>query len=180
MLKKTAPLLTVKMGGFLIMGFFLTAVSAAHGFDLAPKALPAAGVRVAAFVDREFLKPEDRFRLNVVVSLDPGWHIYSIETQGDPTLPTQILLETPGMVPDGDWQESQPTIANDQILERMVKVHLGRAEFKRDFVLAPELGPGHHPIRGVLKFRACDNRVCTLPRTIEFTTLIQIVPKDRV
>ncbi len=140
----------------------------------------SAGVRVEAFSDQEVLRPDDQFELNLVVSLDEGWHIYSLESQDDPTLPTRIILKTNLTGVGEDWNESTPTIMRDQILNRMVKVHLGRAEFKRTYVVPGNLGPGHHPVRGILTFRACDNRVCTMPRKVKFNTLIQIVAKDQV
>ena len=120
-----------------------------------------AGIRVEAFSDQEVLRPDDQFELNLVVSLDEGWHIYSLESQDDPTLPTRIILKTNLTDVGEDWKESTPTIMKDQILNRMVKVHLDRAEFKRTYVVPGNLGPGHHPVRGFLTFRACDNRVNT-------------------
>lgn len=178
--KKTAPPLKLVVGGFCFLGAILAGAGTAAGFELSSQSPSPAGVHITAFVDHDKLKPADHFRLNIVVSLDEGWHIYSLESQGDTSLPTRIDLEIRGVLPTGDWQESSPTIVNDQILQRMVKVHLKRAEFRRDFVVEPELGPGHYPINGVLQFRACDNRVCTLPRKIEFSTRISIVTGDRV
>ncbi len=159
--------------------------SPALGFDWSPSHHDnendkSVGVKVEAFSDQEVLRPDDRFELNLVVSLDEGWHIYSLESQDDPTLPTRIVLKTHLAEVGEDWKESTPTIVKDQILNRMVKVHLERAEFKRTYVVPSDLGPGHHPVRGVLTFRACDNRVCTMPRKVRFNTLIQIVAKDQV
>ncbi len=159
-------------------------VSPAYGFDWGSpprdKVKQSVGVKVEAFSDQEILRADDKFELNLVVSLDEGWHIYSLESQDDPTLPTRINLGTHLVELGEDWMESTPTIVKDKILNRMVKVHLGRAEFKRFYKVPGNLEPGHHPVRGVLTFRACDNRVCTLPRKVRFNTLIQIVAKDQV
>ncbi len=162
----------------------LISASPAVGFDwrvAAPESTErVAGVKVEAFSDQEVLRPDDRFQLNLVVSLDEGWHIYSIDSQDDPTLPTRIALET-HLVNSGEvWEESAPTIVKDKILNRMVKVHQGRAEFKKAYVVPGNLSPGYHPVRGILTFRACDNRVCTMPQKVKFNTLIQVVAKDQV
>ena len=177
---KTVPPLILVVGGFWFLGTLLAGVSPARGFELTPKPSPTVGVHVTAFIDHAPLQPAEHFRLNVVVSLDEGWHIYSLESQGDISLPTRVDVDARGVVPISDWQESPPTIMNDQILQRMVKVHLDRAEFRRDFAVEPDLGPGHYLIRGTLQFRACDNRICTLPRKLEFTTRMRIVTGDRV
>ncbi len=169
----------------LVLGVALVGVTASSSkaieWNLSNKSSDASvGIQIEAFVDRQVLRQEETFQLNLVVTLNEGWHIYSIHPDDDPSVPTQILIDKPTLSPGGDWEESNPTLMKDEILERLVKVHVDQAEFVRAYRVPRGLGPGHYPINGVLTFRACDNRVCTLPREVEFNAVIQVVGKDQV
>lgn len=136
-------------------------------------------VTVQALTDRSRVTVGDRFLLYVIAQLEPGWHIYSLEAQGDPTLPTRIALPADPFVPLEDWRETEPQIVHDPILDRMAKVHSGRVEFQRPFQVPPDLAPGIYPLKGVLTFRSCNNKVCTAARKIGFNTRIEVVPENR-
>lgn len=156
-----------------------TSPAAAFEIDSPAHAAPASGgLKVQAFPDRNQVGAGGRFLVYVVVTLEAGWHIYSLEPQDDPTLPTRITLTANRFSPEGGWKESDPEIVEDKILNRMVKVHSGRAEFERPFAVPPGLEPGLYTLQGTFTYRACDNKVCTMPREIGFNTRIEVVPGD--
>lgn len=155
----------------------------ANSFDLSypgPQAETAAGLKLEAFSDRNQVHPGGRFLIYVMVTLEPGWHIYSLEPQDDPTLPTRIELAANEFSPKNGWTETDPKIVEDRILNRMVKVHSGRAEFQRLFTVPDGLKPGPYTLQGTFTYRSCDNKVCTRPRQIGFNTRIDVVPDDRI
>ncbi len=130
-------------------------------------------LQLEAMPDKDKVQPGEIFWLHLMAFLDEGWHMYSIEKQSeDETVATRIELETRTFLPQGRWQETPPKLVRDDVMEKIMKTHSGRVEFSRLFSVPKGLKPGVYPISGTLRFRSCDNRVCTLPQAIKFQTRV--------
>jgi hypothetical protein len=161
--------------GLLLLLLHSPLVSAFDGFKKPHNVAPdEVGVAVQAFAESDKVAPGERFLFYVVATLKPGWHIYSMEALDDPSLPTRITLSEKTFQPGGSWEESNPQIVDDPFLGRMVKVHAGRAEFQRFLSVPAGTPPGVYPLSGTLTFRACDNKVCTMPKEIRFQSQIRV------
>ncbi len=133
-------------------------------------------VRIWAISDLSQAKPGESFNLYVRVELEKGWHIYSLEAQGDGAgLATTIRTEENLFFGQGKWHEPDPEIILDRALDKVVKSHRGGVEFRRTYLVNAGLKPGIYPINGIIRFRACDNKVCTLPKGIPFNTKMKVV-----
>ncbi len=117
------------------------------------------------------------FTLYVKIELSEGWHIYSLHAKGveKQSLGTQIFFNSDIFVAHGLWKEPNPEIAWDGALGRVVKTHQKIVEFSRRYSAVKLLSSGPHKIRGDIVFRACNNKVCNLPRKIPYKTKINIL-----
>ena len=151
--------------------------SSGHAFDTYQKFeeskkqnLP---LQLEAMSDKEKVLPGETFWLHLVAFLDEDWHMYSIEKQSeDETVATRIDLKAPAFIPQGDWQETPPKLVRDDVMEKVMKTHSGRAEFTHLFSVPTGLKPGVYPLSGTLHFRSCDNRICALPQAVKFQTRV--------
>ena len=133
-------------------------------------------VKILAISDLSQVKPGEFFNLYVRVELEKGWHIYSLEAQADgEDLATTIRTEENLFLGQGKWHEPDPEIILDQALDKVVKTHRGGVEFRRTYLVNAGLKSGIYPIKGIILFRACDNKVCTLPKEIPFHTQMKVV-----
>jgi hypothetical protein len=133
--------------------------------------------RVKAIVTPKNIKLGDRFVLYLKIELSEGWHIYSLhakETE-EPSMATQIILNSDIFIPLGFWEEPTPVMAWDGALERVVKTHQQVVEFGRSYSSIDSLVTGSYPVMGDIIFRACNNKVCNLPKKISFETKIDIL-----
>lgn len=167
----------VWLAGLLLLGVQWVPGPAAYGFDSYEKfqeskqAPPP--VTLEALPGRDRVRPGESFWLYLVADLNEGWHLYSLEIQpGEESVATQIELKATDFPPEGEWQETPPRLAQDDVLEKIMKIHSGRVEFSRLLKVPEQLPPGSYPLSGALRFRTCDNRVCTLPQTLEFQTRV--------
>ena len=78
-------------------------------------------------------------------------------------------------VPHGLWEEPAPVIAWDGALEKVVRTHQQVVEFRRWYSPVESLDSGAYPIRGDVVFRACNNKVCNLPKKIAYVTKIDVL-----
>jgi hypothetical protein len=114
--------------------------------------------------------------LYLSVQIEEGWHIYSLQPlDGSELLATQITLsEEDRLESAGDWQESATRLIQDDAQAKRVKAHTRIAEFHKDFQVPKNFSLGNYSINGKLVYRACDNKLCTLPQSLTFVSRIYI------
>ena len=158
----------------MLPGSVTHAVPSFDEFKPPRKIAPA--LRVSAVPDPQKILPGQTFLLHVLVQLEKGWHIYSIRPQDEnKMLATRLELKQNVFQADGDWSESKPRIILDQALKKVVKTHARAAEFTRSYRVPENIQPGIFPVSGVIIYRACDNKVCTLPKEISFATRVHVL-----
>lgn len=109
------------------------------------------------------------------VLIEEGWHIYSLSPlKGSESLATQILMDENVFQDQEGWQEPEPSLIQDEAIEKMVKGHKGNVEFSKVYSVPVDVEAGKYPIKGRLVYRACDNKLCTLPQEFPFNVILQI------
>ncbi len=126
-------------------------------------------------------KPGANFDLHLRMKLSEGWHIYSLESQGkDETLATQIRFNENVFEVKGHWIEPEPVITLDGAIDKVVKVHQDAVRFSRNLKVPSHLKPGTYSISGAIEFRACDNKICSLPKKAGFQTQFRVLGNGEV
>ena len=132
-------------------------------------------VQIKSMISPAKTQPGGKFKLHVHVSVDPGWHIYSINPkEEDKLLATTLHLRSNPFLPVGEWKESKPIITLDEALQKMLKTHESMADFVHEFQVPETVGQDSFLLRGEIIYRVCDNLVCSLPRKLPFSSTIQI------
>ncbi|QPJ66429.1 MAG: hypothetical protein G3M78_13900 [Candidatus Nitrohelix vancouverensis] len=133
-------------------------------------------VHVDAMADPNKAVPGDLFELRIWLEMDEGWHIYSLESSpGEKEFSTRIEIFDSRFLPQGNWREPSPEIMLDGALGRVVKTHKNLIEFRRHYWVPRNMAEGRYPLLGSIEYRACDNRICTLPTLEKFTANLQIL-----
>ena len=168
-----------KIVGFWIIFFFFLFGTESLAAPVSPFSLfkensfsSRVGLDVSATTDPVSVSPGEPFHLHIQVVISSGSHIYSLKEGSEEGLETKILIVRPSLKPKGEWKESTPQLAFDDVLKKAVKTHENLAEFFREF-LAPESALQNR-IFGQLIYRLCDNRICSMPKKIEFQVPIII------
>lgn len=133
--------------------------------------------KLNAIVDPEAIKPGDRFTLYLNLEISAGWHIYSLyaKENKEQSLATKIILKSDVFIPSGLWEEPTPVIEWDGALEKIVKTHTQVVEFRRWYKTIEPISSGFHEIKGSIVIRACNNKICNLPRKILYKTQIKVI-----
>ena len=133
--------------------------------------------KLNAIVDPEAIKPGDRFALYLNLELSAGWHVYSLyaKENKEQSLATKITFKSDIFIPSGPWEEPIPVIEWDGALEKIVKTHSQVVEFRRWYKAIKPISSGFHQIKGSIVIRACNNKICNLPRKIFYKTQIKVL-----
>jgi DsbC/DsbD-like thiol-disulfide interchange protein len=166
----------------LVVGLFLLP-SKAFAFqsfeDFSTSRQEISPVDVTALTDPLWVKPGKAFDLYLLVNLSRGWHIYSLKEQSEgESLATEIHFDENVFRAADQWMEPKPTIALDEALDKVVEVHTDSVRFRRSLRVPDDLSPGEYTISGRIEFRACDNKICTLPRKVGFKTRFRVSGTD--
>ncbi len=130
---------------------------------------------ISAAAEPAALKPGAEFTLHLRAVIAEGWHIYSMYLENhDAPLSTRIRLERGAFSQRGKWKESLPGVLKDDAIQKVVKSHVGGAEFSLTLYAPKNLKAGDYPLKGVLIYRACDNKVCTAPRETGFSAWVRV------
>jgi hypothetical protein len=169
-----------KFRGLGVLLLFLTSVSPAWTMTLFEEfngtKLQASQVKVKSTISPAKIKPGGKFKLHVQVSVDKGWHIYSINLREEnKMLATTLHLRPNQFLPVGGWNESQPTIRVDKVLQKVLKTHESMVDFVHEFQVPDSVTQGSFSLKGEVIYRVCDNNVCSLPQKMPFTSKVQIV-----
>lgn len=144
-----------------------------------PSGLSDPQIKLNVLVDKDTVQPEDSFRIYLSAQMEEGWHIYSLEPlDGNELLATQIILDEEIFESSEDWQESPTSLIQDDAQEKMVKAHTATAEFFKSFYVSENFTSGNYTINGKLLYRACNNKLCTLPKSLPFTARIRVASMD--
>jgi DsbC/DsbD-like thiol-disulfide interchange protein len=169
-----------KIRGLGVLLLFLTSVSQAWALtpfeEFNGTKLQASQVKVKSTISPPITKAGGKFKLHVQVSVDQGWHIYSINPREEnKMLATTLHLRSNRFLPVGEWKESEPTIRVDEVLQKALKTHESMVDFVHEFQVPDSMIQGAFFLKGEVIYRVCDNHVCSLPKKMPFTSKVQIL-----
>ena len=126
-------------------------------------------------MDRDPVYLGDRFKLYMSVQIKEGWHIYSLQPMDEnELLATQIMIDDNIFEGQKHWQESPTRLIYDDAQQKLVKVHFTTAEFRNSFRVPENTRSGNYSIKGKLLYQACDNNLCTLPKSLLFASQVHV------
>lgn len=132
-------------------------------------------IKINVLTNKTFVSQGEKFKFHLSILIDEGWHIYSLKPfQGSESLTTQILMDKNNFQEQSKWKGPDPILIKDQALGKIVKGYKGHIEFSKTYQVPISLAPQVYSLDGNLVFRACDNKICTLPRKFPFKTAIEV------
>ena len=161
----------------LILLFFIFlfphALFATPFFNRSQAVLPK--IKINVLTNKSMVYPGEKFKFFVSISIEEGWHIYSLlPLKGSELLATQILMDENAFQEQEAWQEPEPVLIQDEAVGKMVKGHKGNVEFSKIFNVPVDIEAGNYLIKGRLVYQACDNQICTLPQKFPFNASLLV------
>ncbi|MFO0912062.1 MAG: hypothetical protein U0795_03835 [Pirellulales bacterium] len=108
----------------------------------------------------ERVRAGDVLELVVVLTVDPGYEIYSLDASA-PKVPTALQLQLPaGFTALQDWESPAPVRSLNPPGHA---VHTGESRFVRQIRVAEDAEPGEYLLACSVSYQACDSRQCLRP-----------------
>jgi DsbC/DsbD-like thiol-disulfide interchange protein len=104
----------------------------------------------------------------------PGWHIYGAPLPAGEDLTPTSLSFAKDLAAHQSVTMPPPTPLRFEALGETLPVYQGDFTSSAELQLKPDLKPGPQTISGTLRFQECNDSLCKMPRTVEFTLPLQI------
>lgn len=117
-------------------------------------------------------KSDKEYTVNILATLDPSWHIYSMNTpNGGPVATSFNFKKNPLVTIDGKPTEiGKLSTVHDEIFGVDVKYFSETVTFAQSVKLK---SPVKTNVSGTIKYMVCNDKMCLPPKTISFNVPIQ-------
>ena len=154
-----------RLAGVVVSIAMFLSFAAAHPEQVAKDPIQWA---VRAIMPEKPLQPGDTFKVELLASIEAGWHLYSTDqTEGGP-IPTRISLP-----PDqpfklaGAIESSEPKTAMDPNFNLMTEYYEEQAAFWIPVKVAADAAAGKSQFRVQVSYQTCNDQLCLPPKTVK-------------
>lgn len=151
----------------LLIGIFLFSITLLFGQFEDP-------VSVSASV-RENARAGEVIDVQVIFSIDRGWHIYGMEEIENGPIPTSIQIVGEAMENQGIIVEPKPIVSYDEGFEMDIPHHEGRTIFNIPIKLKENIESGEILLTAKTTYQSCNNTICYPPmdQSVEFDIIVE-------
>jgi thiol-disulfide isomerase/thioredoxin len=153
--------------GFLTVVLFLSAIGVSAQ-DLNP-------IRWTLKTAVTTVKPNETFKVQVVASIDDGWHLYSPEQPSGGPIPTRIgMPANQPFKPSGEIENPAPEVEFDPNFNLDTQFYSREAIFVLPAAADKGTAPGKHTLSVTAFFQTCNDKTCLPPKTVKLTKDIEV------
>ncbi|MCC6859568.1 MAG: thioredoxin family protein [Bryobacterales bacterium] len=111
--------------------------------------------------------------------MQPGWHLYSLSTPKGGPIPTTIRLAENQSVLGYKVHQPKPVRAFDRNFNLDTETYETSAVFLLEVTLKPDAGPARTELTALVRYQACDDRLCIPPVRKSATAVLSVDPAAR-
>ena len=117
-------------------------------------------------------KTDKEYTINISATLEPDWHIYSMNTpDGGPVATVFNFKKNPLITIDGKTVEKgKSSTVHDDIFGVDVKYYSETVTFVQQVILKSAVKTN---LSGTVKYMVCNDKMCLPPKTVPFNIQIQ-------
>ena len=131
-------------------------------------------VTVTASVN-ENARAGEVIEVQVILSVEKGWHIYGMEEIESGPIPTSIQIVGKAIAKQGSIVEPNPIVSYDEGFEMDIPHHDGRVKFIVPIKLKENIEFGAISITATATYQSCNNTVCYPPidQSVTFDLMVE-------
>lgn len=115
------------------------------------------------------------FKIDVLATIDKGWHLYSIEQPTGGPIPTRITLpENQKFKLAGEIESPLPRVVFDTNFNMDTEFYEREAVFTLPVEISKDASTGKNTLSVTTFYQTCDDKMCLPPKTVRLTAEIEI------
>lgn len=124
-------------------------------------------------IEKVAAKPGTTVRVSLKATIEEGFHVNS-DKPNDPYLIPLKLTWNPGALEKPSLTYPKPETAKLPFSQKPVTIYTGSFVVETQFKVASNAKPGPSEVTGKLRFQACNDHECLIPRTLDVTVPVEI------
>lgn len=121
------------------------------------------------------VKINEVFNVQVIATIDEGWHLYSIEQPPGGPIPTRIFVpENQLFTLNGEIESPISQVVFDPNFNMDTQFFEKEAIFSVPLKANPDLNNGKHNLTVTAFYQTCNDKTCLPPKTVKLTAEIEI------
>ncbi len=136
-------------------------------------------VKINTYISKNGIHPGETFKVALVATISPGWHIHAHELADEFLIPTEFTLEGKEKVEIIKYSYPEPRLEKFEYSESALQIYDGEVILGVLVKADAGLELGSHKLNGTFSFQACDSRSCLPPKKIEFKISFRVVPASQ-
>ena len=130
-------------------------------------------LRVSASASPGHVRPGQRIALTLDIELKPSMHVYAPSVEG--YIPIQWSMADNAAIVAKAVVSPKPQMLHLEAIDETLPVYSGRFRLMRDVnIAAGSKLKGEVTIEGTLRYQACDDRMCYVPKTVPLKWTVQV------
>jgi DsbC/DsbD-like thiol-disulfide interchange protein len=130
-------------------------------------------LRVSASASPGRVRPGQRVALTLDIELKPSMHVYAPSVEG--YIPIQWSMADNAAIVAKAVVSPKPQMLHLEAIDETLPVYSGRFRLVRDVsIAAGSKLKGEVTIEGTLRYQACDDRMCYVPKTVPLKWTVQV------
>ena len=132
-------------------------------------------VQPKAYASVDAVRPGDHFRIAVVLSVEPGWHVNSATPSEEGLIPTEVSFEAAEGVHFEGREYPPGGMRTFSFTDKPISVYDGDVRVLFDVAADESVTPGERVLTGTVSFQPCNDTSCLAPAEARFELPIKIV-----
>lgn len=121
------------------------------------------------------VKAGDKFNIQVIATIDEGWHLYSLEQPAGGPIPTRIgMPENQKFKLAGDIESPLPRVLFDPNFNMDTEFYEGETVFVLPVEIAKDAPAEKNTLSVSAFFQTCNDKTCLPPKNVKLTTTIDV------
>jgi thiol:disulfide interchange protein DsbD len=124
---------------------------------------------------KENVRAGEVIEVQVIFSIDRGWHIYGMEEIENGPIPTSIQIVGEEIEKQGIIVEPEPIVSYDEGFEMDIPHHDGRTKFIIPIKLKDNIESGTISLTATATYQSCNNTICYPPidQSVEVDLIVE-------
>lgn len=136
----------------------------------------APGLQVSSVFSGDAVAPGGKVDMAVRVTVPDGWHVNANKPLDEFSVPTALTLTLPSGVTLAETVYPEAKTATLEFSTDPLALYDGTFSIGARLVAEAGIMPGDYPVKGSLRYQACNSTTCAPPKNKEFDTTLKVLP----
>ena len=126
---------------------------------------------------KKSVKAGENIAVKLVATIEPGWHLYSLDQPSGGPVATEISLDTGSPFEMGIVTGPKPHVLFDSNFDMQVGFYVEKAEFHLPVKVEPKAAGGRQTLVVAARYQSCNDKLCLPPKTVKLEVVVDVRPR---